>query len=380
MNILKKLFGGRRTAPTAAEAAPQLARELEAVVAEAERLVAGGRHEEALHTAEQGLLRFPAASRLSGVINYVRRAGAKQRLAELKRTLEHRKDERAYKELTTLHLELGNKDQALEVASAHAHEFPDSADAHILLGEVFLSRYFEELFARDASSALEHLDRAIELDAESLRAHMLQGMFYFALGAPRHSAAAIAALLAVDPTNDRLAEFKERLLEIAGPEGTEDIEYLLDYAEDHQELPNNPGTFPGGKRFSREHVGGALCPKLFAAAAQGIGRRLRIEQLAAIGKSGRPLAVAGENKENFVKLAIRLDEVARRAGRHMNFGTMRRFMVAGKFGRIVLVTAGNCAVAARAPRSVSTERIAEGLEMVVTASRAEGASGTEEEA
>jgi predicted regulator of Ras-like GTPase activity (Roadblock/LC7/MglB family) len=80
--------------------------------------------------------------------------------------------------------------------------------------------------------------------------------------------------------------------------------------------------------------------------------------------------VAGENKESFVRLACRIDAAARRAGRHMNFGTMRRFMVEGKFGRIVLVPAGNCAVAARAPRSVATERIAEGLEMVVTASRA----------
>ena len=72
-----------------------------------------------------------------------------------------------------------------------------------------------------------------------------------------------------------------------------------------------------------------------------------------------------------MRLACRLDAVSRRAGRHMNFGTMRGFMVEGKFGRIVIVPAGNCAVAARAPRSVSTERITEGLDMVVTASRAE---------
>ena len=378
--MFKKLFGGGRKAPSAADAAPQLARELETVVAEAERLVASGRHEEALHVAEQGLIRFPSASRLAGVVNYVRRAGAKKRLAELKQMLEERKDERAYKELITLHLDLGNKDQALEVATVHADEFPEAPDAQVLLGEVFLARYFGELFARDAWSALEHFGRALELNAECIRAHQLTGMLYFALGAPRHSAAELASVLAIDPSNEHIAEFKERLLEIAGPEGEEDIEFLLDYAQDHQEIPNNPGAYPGGSRFARENVGGALSPKLFAAAAQGIGRRLKIEQLAAIGTTGRPLAVAGENKESFVKLAVRLDEASRRAGRHMNFGTMRRFMVAGKFGRIVVVPAGNCAVAARAPRSVSTERIAEGLEMVVTASRAEGAEGMEEEA
>jgi len=375
VKFLKKLLGGGRASNSAANAAPQIARELESVVAEAERLVASGRHEEAMHIAEHGLQRFPAAARLRGVIRYVRRANAKQRLTELKRALEASKDERAYRELTALHLDLGDKDQALEVATAHVEEFPDAADAHVLLAEVFLSRYFTELFARDAWAAIERLDRALELDASTLRAHTLLAMLYFAIGAPRASATSIGNTLAIDASNFNLAEFKDALLEAAGPEGEEDVEYLLDYAQDHQEIPNNPGDFPGGKRFSLEAVGGALSPKLFAAAAQGIGKRLRIEQLAAIGNNGRPLAVAGENKESFVKLACHIDEASRRAGRQMNFGTMQRFMVEGKFGRVVLVPAGNCAVAARAPRSISTERIAAGLELVVTASRSETDEG-----
>ena len=376
MKFLKRILGGGRKDRTAAEAAPQLARELESMVAEAERLVAAGRHEEALHVAEQGLKRFPAAARLRSVVRYVRRAGANKRLTELKRLLDERKDERAYKELTSLHLDLGNKDQALEVATSFVEEFPAAPDAQVLMGEVFLARYFGEFFARDAWSAIEHLERALEINPETIRSHVLLALLYFAVGAPRSSANEIARVLEIDPSNSRLADFKSKLLEVAGPEGEEDVEFLLDYAQDHQEVPNDPANFPGGKRFSLENAGGALSPKLFAAAAAGIGRRLRIEQLAAIGTGGRPLAVAGENKESFVKLACRLDGASRRAGRHMNFGTMRRFMVEGKFGRMVLVPAGNCAVAARAPRSVSTERIAEGLEMVVTASRAE--NGEEE--
>ena len=113
-----------------------------------------------------------------------------------------------------------------------------------------------------------------------------------------------------------------------------------------------------------------LDPNLFASAAAGIGRRLRIQQLAAIGPGGRPLAVAGEERESFVRLAVRIDGAARRTGRDMNFGTMRRFVVEGPFGRIVLVPAGHCAVAARAPRTVSGNRLAEGLETIVSASRA----------
>ena len=209
MKFLKKLFGGRRASGTAADGTPQLARELESVVTQAERLVASGRHEEAMHVAERGLAQFPAAARLRGVIRYVRRAASKQRLTELKQALAQRKDERAYRELIALHLDLGDKDQALEVATAHANEFPDAADAHVLLGEVFLSRYFGELFARDAWAAIERLERALELDSASLRARVLLAMLYFAIGAPRMSATEIGNALEIDSGNPGLQEFKD---------------------------------------------------------------------------------------------------------------------------------------------------------------------------
>ena len=371
MKLLKRIFGGSGSRRDKAAAGPHLARELETLIAEAERLVAAARHEEALQVAERGLKRFPTATRLRAVIQYIRRVGANKRLAQLKETLHERKDERAYRELVMLHLDLGQKQNAFEVASKFADEFPDNAEAHVHLGKFYLSRYFGELFARDAWAAIEALERALELAPDMYRARALVAMLYYAVGAPRHCATELGEILRADPSNTRMGEFRNHVVEASGPEGEEDVEYLLDYAEDNQEIPNNPGDFPGGSRYSTEHRGGALSPKLFAAAAAGIGRRLRIEQLAAVGNGGRPLAVAGENKENFVRLACRLDAVSRRAGRHMNFGTMRRFMVEGKFGRIVLVPAGNCAVAARAPRSVSTDRIAEGLDMVITASRAE---------
>ena len=79
MNFLKKLFGWGGKA-RASEDAPLLARELEATVSEAERLVAAGRFEEATQIAENGLKRFPTAVRLRAVIQYVRRVGANKRL------------------------------------------------------------------------------------------------------------------------------------------------------------------------------------------------------------------------------------------------------------------------------------------------------------
>jgi tetratricopeptide (TPR) repeat protein len=347
-----------------------LAKELNSRVLEAERLVAAGRHEEALQIAEDGLRRFPTAARLRSVVQYVRRAGSNKRIAQLRTVLETRKDERAYRELVSLNLDLGKLDAAQEIADRYVSEFPAQAEAFVCVGEVSLCRYFGELFRRDAEATIGHLQRALSLNAEALRAHQLLAVLHYGVGAIRSAANHLAEVLALDPTNSRMAELRDQLLQQAGDQ-EEDIEFLLDKAEETQNLPNDPSVFPGGRRFSVESRGGSLSPKLFASAAAGIGKRLRIEQLAAVGAGGRPIAVAGDNKESFVRLACRLDAAARRAGRHMNFGTMRRFIVEGKFGRIVLVPAGNCAVAARAPRSVPTERVAEGLEMVVTAARAE---------
>ena len=275
MKFLKRLFGRGRKGHSEEEGSPLLAKELEASIAEAERLVAAGRYEEALQVADGGLKRFPTAGRLRAVVQYVRRAGANKRLSQLKQMLEERKDERAYRELIALQLELGAAADALEVANRYTQEFPNAPDAHVHLGEVHLARYFGELFARDAWAAIESLERALRLQAETIRAHALMGLLYYAVGAPRHCSASLGEVLRLDPTNTRIAEFRERVLEAASAEGEEDIEYLLDYAEDRHEIPNDPTDFPGGQRFRVERKGGALSPKLFAAAAAGIGRTRR---------------------------------------------------------------------------------------------------------
>lgn len=219
------------------DSAPHRTRELATLVAEAERLVAAGRHEEALHVAQVGLKKFPTAGRLRAVIQYVRRAGANKRLLQLKQILDERKDERAYRDLIVLHLELRNKDAAQEIATRYLQEFPDQAEAHLHRAEVYLACYFGELFARDAKHAVESLERALELNPETIRAHVLLALLYFAIGAPRHSANQLGEVLRLDPGNSTTAEFRSQVLEAAGPEGEEDIEHLLDYAEWMQRHP-----------------------------------------------------------------------------------------------------------------------------------------------
>ena len=68
MSFLKRLFGFGRSSRGAGDGAPVLARELESTIAEAERLVAGGRYEEAIQVAEAGLRRFPTAARLRKIV------------------------------------------------------------------------------------------------------------------------------------------------------------------------------------------------------------------------------------------------------------------------------------------------------------------------
>ncbi|MGH7161989.1 MAG: tetratricopeptide repeat protein, partial [Planctomycetota bacterium] len=250
-----------------------LAKALETCVADAERLVAAGRHEEALQIAENGLKKFPTALRLRNVVQYVRRAGAHKRLAQLKAMVDERKDERAYRELISIYLDLARTDLALEVAQKYVSEFDNTPEAHVHMAEVYLARYFGELFARDAWTAHEHLQRALELDAAALRARGLLALLYYSVGAHRHAANELTELTRLDPANTRFQEFRDELAARSEeqPEGEEDVEILLDRAEETQQLPNDPSVFPGGRRFSVENRGGALSPKLFASAAAGIG-------------------------------------------------------------------------------------------------------------
>ena len=57
--------------------------------------------------------------------------------ASIKKILDERKDERAYRELIVLHLDLGNKGPALEIAQKYLEEFTDG-DARSDEGEFAL--------------------------------------------------------------------------------------------------------------------------------------------------------------------------------------------------------------------------------------------------
>jgi len=361
VSLLKKLFGGAQSAP-ASDASG-----LQTCVRDAERHVAAGRLDDAFKVAQRGLKTFPSAERLRKVVQFIQREKALAQLSRLKEKLEADRSPNSYSELVELYLELGKSDAALETVQAFVADHPDLPDAHAEAGHVQIKRYLAENFARDGWSAIESLEKAAELAPDYTQAHFRLAVLYFSIGAMGACTASIDKLLDLVP-DEALTEFRNEVA--ARFEEDEDIEWLLDDIEEKHCLANDPGLFPGASVYGLESHGGTIDPELFAAAAAGIGRRLKVQQLAAVAPNGAALAVAGEDQDQFVGLAARLDNASSRIGRRMNFGTMTRFMVEGKFGRVVVLPAGNCAAAARVPRSVATDRVAEGLELIVTASRA----------
>ena len=183
MSLLKRLFrgGGKRVSR---DEPPRLASELQACIREAERLVAGGRLEEALKIAENGLRTFPTAGRLRNVVRFIQQEGALHTITQLKEALTERREEGAYAELALLYLDLHKIDNALETAQTYVEDYPESYEPQELLAQVQLTRYFAEQFARDGWAAIEALEKALELNPDSLRAHRLFATFYFAIGPP----------------------------------------------------------------------------------------------------------------------------------------------------------------------------------------------------
>ncbi len=82
MSLLKRIFGGGGKRVSRGEP-PRLASELQACIREAERLVAGGRLEEALKIAEKGLRSFPTAGRLTNVVRFIQQVGALHKITRL---------------------------------------------------------------------------------------------------------------------------------------------------------------------------------------------------------------------------------------------------------------------------------------------------------
>jgi hypothetical protein len=337
-------------------------RSLETVLGKARQRLASGDFDEAHRIVEAGLMKFPEAEALRETELTIRRAQARAGMQSLKERIARERDPQAYEQLIQLYLEVDMPEEALRETRSYAQIHPDRDTPHLLLGEIHLQSYFEDLLARDAHSAHDHLVRAARLNAEAVKPRLLLAELYFCVGADRALNVLAQSLERFAEADETLRPVIQAIREIKAPDTQESIDGIFERIEVKGALVREASAWPIRNRRNR---GALLTEERTRTAAKGVVKRGDAEEVVVLRRGGGLLAHAVEDPTaGGVRLTIpEGDEQVPDAGlvgvartvarsvapraREFDLGAFKRCTVQGVFGTIVVGEVGGTVVGAR---------------------------------
>jgi tetratricopeptide (TPR) repeat protein len=319
----------------------------------AEACIATGRLEEAHQVAKLGAARFPASERLADICRFVNRRRQSARIVALREEIHRQPDPGLFRQLAEIHLELGETDRALALCEQSLEQFPLYELAHLLIGQVRLSRFLESRVAQDAVEAERQLRRVLKLDPRNERATVLLGFLYFVTGArkpmndvfqntliatPGLSDLADLAQAAASPRLwDRAAEARHE--EELDEDERDSLAELARLVEMRGTFRNSPHMFPVdplGRTAAAAAAWARLDEKLLKDSVKGLGSLPGVRNVVALSEDGRPIAdFAGDRGlpiDDFALLTSALRNRSEEATRRMDVGNFLWCTVEGPFG------------------------------------------------
>lgn len=334
---------------------------LDALVARARQRLAGGDFDEAMRLVAKGLERFPGAQALRETRLTIRRAQARAGMQSLKDQIARDEDPTAHEQLIALYQEVDMPAEARRAAQAYATAHPDRDTPHLLLGEMLLQGFFEDLQARDAQGAQEHLLRAARLNPDAIKPRLLLAELYFCCGADRALAVIADALGRVAPDDETIRPVLEACRAVPRGESKEVVEALFARVEVEGALTREPTAWPLRTRRNRDQR--VKDERMLAAARKVVGRG-EAEEVAVVRRNGVLIAHAGGDApeeratadgepaehvpdKGLPGVASGVARIVARQVREFDLGAFRRCTIQGPFGVVVVGEVGGVLAAAR---------------------------------
>jgi hypothetical protein len=353
---------------------------LDALVARARQKLASSDFDEAHRLVARGLERFPDAQALRETRLTIRRAQARAGMQSLKDQIQRDDDPVAHEQLIALYQEVDMPAEARRAAQAYAQAHPDRDTPHLLLGEMLLQSYFEDMQARDAHPAQEHLLRAARLNAEALKPRLLLAELYFCCGADQALAVVAGALERIAPDDDTIKPVLEACRAVPRPEGKESVEALFARVEVEGALVREPTAWPLRTRRNRDQ---RVKDERMQVAVRRVVGRGEAEEVAIVRRNGALIAHAGGEgtetldptaedrvpEKGLPAVAAGVARTVARQVREFDLGAFKRCTIQGPFGIVVVGEVGGVLAAARHRAAVEPLRLWERLTVALEGAR-----------
>ena len=314
-----------------------------------ERLIALGEADDAVRTADAGLLLYPDSDRLAHVRLFVMKGRLSGRIRKLREDVLRRPHPGTYGQLAQLYRELGSDDDALAISAECCERFPANEAAYMTQGEVRFDRFRRDLIARDAVIAEAALRQVVRINEQNAAAHARLAEIYWLVGLPAACCGHLAHVLALTPGARGVEEFTQGLDRLPAPAAPAEpfadlaarVQQTRAFANDPARFPRSgPGVSAQRVQFDQARIGDAM--NAFSAHAG-------LRNAALFGEDGALVSdycgASGLTAAEFGELVTGIRDVADDATRRMDTGGLVRAEIEGPGGNVLVTRARGLTVA-----------------------------------
>lgn len=315
-------------------------------------------HDKAERMADDGLALFPKSIELRQLLDCARRGLRHRRAQELRAKLTRSPSPKLFRELASIHLELGDSNALHAVCQEWSLRFPEDSGSWLMLGQARLTSFYRDLAAREGQEAVQCLERAASMNPEESQSRRLLGEVLYRIGAVHEAQKHITALRELDPADQEIEQLLSHVATLS--DGGSDLSALFDEVESHGSLmhPTAQSAVPAN-----------TAERSFTDVRTGLAR---ISELSGVSKAvfirGSKAMVKGEindGRDPFLRIVRVTAKAAHRFARRLDIGNAAKTVVEGDFGQICICVYGEALAAAQCQEGAQIEQVLGELQEIV---------------
>lgn len=315
-------------------------------------------YDKAERMADDGLALFPKSIELRQLLDCARRGLRHRRAQELRAKLTRSPSPKLFRELASIHLELGDSKALHATCQEWSLRFPDDSGCWLMLGQARLVNFYRDLAAREGQEAVQCLQRAVGMEPEAVQSRRLLGEVLYRIGAVHEAEKHIGALRQLDPADYEIQQLLNHVATLS--DSGSNIGALLDEVEAHGSLlhptPQAAAPTTGADRTITDVRAGLAR----ISALRGVNRTAFIRGSKAMVKGD-----IRDARDPFLRIVRVTAKAAHRFARRLDIGNAAKTVIHGGFGQICICVYGEALAAAQCLEGTNVELVLGELQEIV---------------
>jgi predicted regulator of Ras-like GTPase activity (Roadblock/LC7/MglB family) len=277
---------------------------------------------------------FPDSEVLKGIWNYLIKLKVGGKIRKTLKALEELPTPENFISIIETYRQHNDKSSAMEYGRRFIKEFPESVDAHRLMGEMRFERFSDDFAAKDGQAAEASMKQAMKLDPENIDAMLSLARLYFCCGLTVKVRSLLEQVEAQDPEHREMQELKQALEGM--PEDDEDPYLRFSAIEERK------GYFHHGSEEEVESGSAVSIADDPEAMAEYLEEAVALEGVTAavLVDAKEEELVAGDagddSKDSLKAFVSQVEKSARMASLRMDIGSFEKGIIEGTDGGIVV--------------------------------------------